>query len=186
MMNYPFLSISLEDLWSHRWHRIFRAAWVTSAFKPVYYSIRQITQKSPKFKHLAIGLANLAVFVASGIIHEYIVLCNAGWTLYTEKYMGHEMSFFALHGVLVVVEKTMGHFLEPMIPKSIAKSPITRFARHFYVIYISFVTFPWFFNCFAPWGLFKLQSFTPLGPIIDNFLAATPYLRQYCGSLLEL
>lgn len=186
LMNYPFLSISLEDLWSHRWHRIFRAAWVSSAFKPVYYSIRQITNKSPKFKHLAIGLANLAVFVASGITHEYIVLCNAGWTLYTQRYMGQEMTFFVLHGVLVVVEKTMAFFLEPMLPTSVVQSPIVKLARHVYVIYISYITFPWFINSFAPWGLFKLPSFTPLGPVLDDYLAATPYLLQYCGSLVKL
>ncbi|KAL7311944.1 hypothetical protein PS15m_009651 [Mucor circinelloides] len=186
LMNYPFLSISLEDLWSHRWHRIFRAAWVSSAFKPVYYSIRQITNKSPKFKHLAIGLANLAVFVASGITHEYIAMCNAGWTLYTQKYMGQEMRFFVLHGVLVVVEKTMEFFLRPLLPKSTAKSPIVILARHVYVIYISYITFPWFINSFAPWGLFKLPSFTPLGPILNDFVAATPYLRQFCGSHVKL
>ncbi|GAN06649.1 hypothetical protein MAM1_0131d06136 [Mucor ambiguus] len=186
LMNYPFLSISLEDLWSHRWHRIFRTAWVNSAFKPVHYSIRQITNKSPKFKHLAIALANLAVFVASGITHEYIVICNAGWTLYTQRYMGQEMTFFVLHGVLVVVEKTMAFFLEPMLPTSVTQSPIIKLARHVYVIYISYITFPWFINSFAPWGLFKLPSFTPLGPVLDGYLATTPYLLQYCGSLVKL
>ncbi|KAI8642637.1 hypothetical protein BD408DRAFT_443343 [Parasitella parasitica] len=183
LMDYPFLSISLEDLWSHRWHRIFRVAWVNSAFKPVYHSIRQLTGKDPKYKPLAIALATLTVFAASGITHEYIVMCNAGWTLYTGRYMGQEMSFFVLHGVLVVIEKAMAIFLVPMLPDSIVKSPITRFARHFYVIYTSFITFPWFINSFAPWGLFKLQSFTPLGPILNSFLLASPYLRQYCGSL---
>lgn len=186
LMNYPFLSISLEDLWSHRWHRIFRAAWVSSAFKPVYYSVRQITNKSPKFKHLAIGLANLAVFVASGITHEYIVICNAGWTLYTQRYMGQEMSFFVLHGVMVVLEKTMAFFLESTVPKTVSQSPIVKLARHVYVICISYITFPWFINSFAPWGLFKLPSFTPLGPVLDDMLASTPYLLQYCGSLVKL
>jgi hypothetical protein len=184
MMNYPLLSTSLEDVWSRRWHRVLRPAWIASAFKPVYYIVDKWTEKSPNGKKLAMSLASMAVFVVSGLTHEYSVLCNAGWKVYKQSYIGDQMIFFGIHGVLVVLEKTAGFLYKQFLPKSVTNSPLVRVLLNLYVILVATLTFPYFINGFAHWGLWRLDEVTPLEPAVRQFLASTPYLRQYCGSLL--
>jgi hypothetical protein len=178
MMDYPLLGISLDEIWSHRWHRVLRPAWVSSAYKPVFFLIRQWTQHKP----LAIGLAAMAVFVASGITHEYAVLCNSGWQLYRQQFMGQEMIFFGLQGILVILEKIAQVVLKPVVPSAVVKSPLTRMLRHIYVLGVAYVTFPYFINSFAHWGFYKLGSLTPVEPLLTKYVASQPYLRQFCGS----
>lgn len=183
-MNYPIFSTSLEDVWSRRWHRVLRPAWIASSFKPVYYIVDKWTESNSGGKKLATGLASMAVFAASGLTHEYSVLCNAGWQVYKQNYIGDQMIFFGIHGIFVVLEKFTGFIYKSFLPKSVINSPIVRVLLNIYVILFATWTFPLFINGFAHWGLWRLNELTPIDPAVRHYLAATPYLRQYCGSLL--
>ncbi|KAG2228670.1 hypothetical protein BDF21DRAFT_451150 [Thamnidium elegans] len=183
MMNYPLLSLSLEDLWSSRWHRILRPAWVSSAYKPIYFLVRKWTNESSRYKQLAIGLASMAVFVVSGLTHEYVVLCNTGWTLYKERFIGDQMKFFCTHGLLVVLERGVSYIYTHVLKQPAIHSWLTRPILHTYVIGVCYLSFPFFLNGFAHWGLWRLDRITPVEPIIQQYILK-PYLKSFCGSLL--
>lgn len=184
MMNYPLLGLSLEEVWSSRWHRILRPAWVASAYKPVYYLVRKWTYENSRYKQLAIGLASMAVFVVSGMTHEYAVLCNTGWELYKKTFMGDQMVFFCTHGILVVLERTAKFIYTKILRWPVIDSFVVRLALHFYVVGVCYFFFPHFINGFAHWGLWKLDNITPVESVVRQYLLNTPYLRQFCGSLL--
>lgn len=184
MMNYPLLSLSLEDLWSSRWHRILRPAWVSSAYKPIYFLVRKWTRESAKYKQLAIGLASMAVFVVSGLTHEYVVLCNTGWTLYKKRFIGDQMKFFCTHGILVVLERAVSYIYTHVLKRPAIRSWLTRPILHVYVIGVCYLSFPFFLNGFAHWGLWRLDRITPVEPLIQQYLLK-PYLKSFCGSRLS-
>ncbi|OBZ86624.1 hypothetical protein A0J61_05326 [Choanephora cucurbitarum] len=179
LMEYPLISVSLEEVWSIRWHKVLRPAWIACAFKPVYFLVRKSTNQ----KQLAIALASLAVFLASGFSHEYTALCNAGWHAYREHFMGQEMIFFGLQGVFVIIEKAIGQWLSTVLPLSVRRSPLVLLLRNVYVLGVGLVTFPYFINSFAHWGFWKFDNLTPVEPFVRKLLIETPYLRQFCGSL---
>ncbi|KAI8353991.1 hypothetical protein BD560DRAFT_408093 [Blakeslea trispora] len=182
-MEYPLISVSLEEVWSIRWHKVLRPAWIACAFKPVYFLVRKSTNESPRGKQLAIALGSLSVFLASGFSHEYAALCNAGWYAYREHFMGQEMLFFGLQGVFVIVEKVLGHWLSKVLPLSVRRSPIILLLRNLYVLGVGLFTFPYFINSFAHWGFWKFNNLTPVEPLVRKILIETPYLKQFCGSL---
>ncbi|KAI8082597.1 uncharacterized protein B0P05DRAFT_537687 [Gilbertella persicaria] len=183
IMEYPLAGTSLEDIWSHRWHKVLRPAWVACAFKPVFFMVRKSTNNSPQGKQLAIALASLSVFLASGIAHEYVALCNTGWSIYKEHFMGQEMLFFGLQGILVIIEKALGMWLKTVLPASFIRSPLVLMARNAYVLSVGLATFPYFINSFADWGFWKFDNLTPIEPLLRQYLIQTPYLRPFCGSL---
>ncbi|KAI8968988.1 hypothetical protein BDF20DRAFT_137909 [Mycotypha africana] len=185
MMNYPVLANSLEDIWSKRWHRVFRVAWISCAFKPIYYLLRERTRHIPSFKYIALGTATFAVFLASGIMHEYLVLCNAGWAIYRKQYAGDQLIFFGMHGMLVVSEKVLEQALKHSVPRSIRTSLVIQLLRHLYVVAVAFWTLPWFMTSFAPWGFDKLPFVTPIGDKTIELLSVNTFFRQYCGSCLQ-
>ncbi|KAI7899657.1 uncharacterized protein BX663DRAFT_563802 [Cokeromyces recurvatus] len=182
MMETPIFGTSIEDVWSYRWHRILRPAWVSFAYKPVYFLVREGTNKKPKYRLLAISLASLSVFIASGFTHEYAALCNAGWKIYSERFMGQQIIFFGIQGLVIIMEKIIAILLKPYLPSSFVNSPLALLLRHIYVLSVANWTFPYFINSFAHWGFYKLGNFTPLEPILRHYLASTPFLRKYCGS----
>ncbi|KAI7891323.1 uncharacterized protein EV154DRAFT_227002 [Mucor mucedo] len=185
MMDYPLLGLSLEEVWSSRWHRILRPAWVASAFKPLYYIVRTWTNENPKYKQLAIGLASMAVFVVSGMTHEYVVLCNTGWELYKKTFIGDQMIFFCTHGILVVLEKAVKYIYTKVLHLPAMNSGIVRMVLHCYVIGVCYYFFHYFINGIAHWGLWRLDKITPVEDIVRHYLLDTPYLRSFCGSLLK-
>ncbi|KAI9487648.1 MAG: hypothetical protein EXX96DRAFT_647277 [Benjaminiella poitrasii] len=183
IMDDPLLGTSVEDVWSHRWHRIFRPAWVSCAYKPVYFLIREGTNKKQKYKSLAIIIASLSVFAMSGITHEYAALCNSGWRIYSERFMGQEMKFFGLQGIIIILEKILAIYVKPHLPPSVVNSSLVLLLRRVYILLVANWTFPYFVNSFAHWGFCKFQNFTPVEPILRNYLISSPYLIQYCGLL---
>lgn len=182
-MDYPLLSTSLEDVWSRRWHRTMRPAWVASAYKPVYYVVRKYNA-NPKDRRLAVGLASFAVFMASGLTHEYSVLCNIGWNAYKKHFMGQQMVFFGIHGLFVVLEKTLFFVIKPLLPISFTTSRSFELIRRLYVIGFFTITFPIFINPYAHWGFHHLDALTPVESATRQFLLSKPFLRQISGSAL--
>lgn len=183
-MNYPLLGLSLEEVWSSRWHRILRPAWVASAYKPVYYLVCKWTNENPRYKQLAIGLASMAVFVVSGMTHEYVVLCNTGWELYKKAFIGDQMIFFCTHGVLVVMERASKFIYTKVLRLPEIDSFGVRMALRLYVIGVCYYFFHHFLNGIAYWGLWRLDNITPVENIVRQYLLDTSYLRPFCGSLL--
>lgn len=180
-MEHPLMGLSLEEVWSHRWHRNMRSAWVASAFKPVYF----LVDKWSNNKQMAAGLASLAVFFVSGLTHEYSILCGTGWDYYKDHFLGHQTIFFCLNGLFVVIEKTVGSVYKKVLPKSILDSYIVRLLLHVYVLGTAALLFPYFINGFTHLGLWNLnQLSTFIEPAVRQYLSANPVLRQYCGSLL--
>lgn len=184
MMDYPLLGLSLEEVWSTRWHRILRPAWVASAFKPIYFLVRQWTGESPRYKQLAAGLASMAVFMASGMTHEYVVLCNTGWELYKKSFIGDQMIFFCTHGIIVVVERAVKYIYQKLLRLPTMNSFAVRIGLHCYVITVCYYFFPYFMNGIAYWGIWRLDKITPVENIVRHYLLDTSFGRSFCGSLL--
>lgn len=95
-----------------RWHQVFRFAFYPIAYRPV----RQM------FKHPKLGRAagTMAVFVMSGLIHDYILMTMVGFHRYfTEsRVAGFQTFFFILQGLATVVSST---FPPTPLPKWIAR-----------------------------------------------------------------
>lgn len=83
----PPLASSPRDFWSRRWNLAFRALAHRLVFLPLGGTRRLV-------------LAVTAVFVFSGVVHEYLVIAALGHT------RGDMMIFFTLHGAA-----TLGHGL---------------------------------------------------------------------------
>lgn len=98
----PWMSTSLTDFWSIRWHQIFREIFVLFAYYPLK---RLISNKiKPLFgkDYQKIGIMlekiipTIGVFFISGIMHEYIV-----WTsMYQFWKPGEQLLFFILQAVV--------------------------------------------------------------------------------------
>lgn len=181
-MNNPIFCTSFDNLWSERWHQSFRPAWVTVAFKPVYFLTRKTTpQQDPRFKAIAYGLAAMSVFFMSGVTHEYVALCSIGWDFYRKNYIGDQMVFFCGNGILVVLEK----IIKTSLPRTDSGGFIIRALLNLVVLLVNAWLFQYFINVFADFGLWKLSYLTPIGPMAEEWLKNSgPFVRQYCGSLL--
>ncbi|KAI9320452.1 membrane bound O-acyl transferase family-domain-containing protein [Dichotomocladium elegans] len=99
----PWASTSIHNLWSRRWHRMFR--W---AFKDiVYLPIRHRLARYPLLRDV---LSAMGVFVLSGLMHDYILLVMTGphhyWT--TPGVAGAQTMFFVLQGIASVISKEHG------------------------------------------------------------------------------
>jgi hypothetical protein len=160
-----------------------RPAWVASAYKPVYYVVRKYNA-NPKDRRLAVGLASFAVFMVSGLTHEYSVLCNIGWNAYKKYFIGQQMVFFGIHGLFVVLEKTLFFVIKPLLPTSFTTSRSFELLRRLYVIGFFTITFPIFINPYAHWGFHHLGALTPIESTTRQFLLSKPFLRQISGSAL--
>ncbi|ORY95732.1 hypothetical protein BCR43DRAFT_525411 [Syncephalastrum racemosum] len=177
LMDNPLKATSLEELWSKRWHQVFRTAWLALAFRPVRTLASKITSRTP----VALALASISVFFVSGIMHEYLALCAIGWKPYWSQFIGDECFFFTLHGVLVVFEK----MVRAAIPSSWRHTPLSRIVGHCWVVGVTYVTFPWFVNAFGYFNLWHVNPFNALTPyLLDHVWRRYPILHSVCGSLL--
>jgi len=97
MVNNPmFTSKSPSDFWGRKWNTHIHSALKGSIFKPARM-------------HFPKAVAVSATFVASGLLHEYVI-----WILYrdatfTPSY-GKNMIFFGWNGVLILLESIIGRF----------------------------------------------------------------------------
>lgn len=87
IMNRPLASISLSDLWGKRWNRGFRTLVHKLIFRPVQ-------------RHYGPVAATLATFLASGLIHDFVISvpARAGYGLPT--------AYFLIQGFGVIVERS--------------------------------------------------------------------------------
>jgi hypothetical protein len=91
LFEHPFLATDPEDFWTRRWHSIFRPVFVSTIYKPVLESTRE-TFGYPASKLLA----TLAVFLASGVLHEYLLF------ILSKTLTGENLLFFGIHGLAAI------------------------------------------------------------------------------------
>ncbi|XP_059282230.1 probable long-chain-alcohol O-fatty-acyltransferase 3 [Lycium ferocissimum] len=92
--NEPYLSTSLQDFWARRWNLT-----VTNTLRLTVYNPVRLVLFEVVGKEWAQGVATLATFVVSGLMHElifyYVTRVSPTW----------EMTwFFVIHGISVIVE----------------------------------------------------------------------------------
>ncbi|EFJ49489.1 hypothetical protein VOLCADRAFT_120749 [Volvox carteri f. nagariensis] len=109
--------LSVSELWQ-RWHQLFRLTFVRLAYRPARTAVRCLFYKngsnnssnSNRLKNASDGrgrsgtaveegVALLAVFLLSGIIHEY--MC---WAAFGAA-RGWQMAFFLAHGIAILLEQ---------------------------------------------------------------------------------
>jgi hypothetical protein len=102
----PWLTRSVYDLWSRRWHQIFRPGFYQVAYRP----IRSIFGE--KYKKAGRIAGTIAVFACSGLMHDYIVLSMLGYSNYkTPGIFGYQTIFFVLQGLA-----TLASMVSPRLP----------------------------------------------------------------------
>ncbi|PWZ01551.1 hypothetical protein BCV70DRAFT_158014, partial [Testicularia cyperi] len=93
----PWRATSVQQLWSERWHQIFRPTFIEVAYIPI---LRIISPVLGKRVGQAAGV--LASFTLSGLMHDLgqsAMTPEQGWSL------THTTTFFALQGVACVAER---------------------------------------------------------------------------------
>ncbi|XP_060187766.1 acyl-CoA--sterol O-acyltransferase 1-like [Lycium barbarum] len=92
--NEPYLSTSLQDFWARRWNLT-----VTNTLRLTVYNPVRLVLFEVVGQEWAQGVAILATFVVSGLMHElifcYVTRVSPTWEM---------TSFFVIHGISVIVE----------------------------------------------------------------------------------
>ncbi|KAI9301510.1 hypothetical protein BJ944DRAFT_271409 [Cunninghamella echinulata] len=98
IFNHPWFSHSIYDLWSRRWHQIFRPGFSKLFFFPVLHMF-------PPQSTLGRILASMAVFLGSGLFHDYILTAMMGYSNINRfpGILGQQTIFFLLQGIATVV-----------------------------------------------------------------------------------
>jgi hypothetical protein len=98
LFNKPWLTRSVYDLWSRRWHQIFRPGFHQVAYKP----IRRLFGKNHQGAGRIFG--TIAVFMCSGLMHDYIILGMLGYSNITKPgIFGYQTLFFFLQALATIV-----------------------------------------------------------------------------------
>jgi hypothetical protein len=95
----PFIASSPRDFWSRRWNMFFRDFFHKIFFK----NVKNLT-------YLRSIVSALAIFVISGLLHEYVYWSIMG------KVSGLKMMFFLVHGVVTTLQ-TILQTLFPVLKK---------------------------------------------------------------------
>lgn len=186
LMDRPYTATSLETLWSKRWHQVFREFWLSIPYHPVRILSTRYLKKymsNDTVKLLSMALSTVAVFFASGCMHEYINISMLGKTTYA-KYAGYEIKFFVSHGVAVVLEKIFSKSVSRHIPDRRPYTWIKSFVGWLWVVSFTFYTFPWFFASFTEIEIWHLLTKGLTKSHVHNYAKRTPWLKNFCGSLI--
>ncbi|CDH60880.1 hypothetical protein RO3G_11797 [Lichtheimia corymbifera JMRC:FSU:9682] len=92
----PWSSTSLRDYWSNRWHKFYNACFYRLAYRPV----RRLCGGIPLLRK---SLPTWAVFVLSGLMHEYYLYCAAGPALYFSGAGGWQLMFFSIQPIGILI-----------------------------------------------------------------------------------
>jgi hypothetical protein len=101
--NSPLLARSPRDFWGKRWNLFVH----TVALRHLFIPLRGLRRPA-----LAAGV----IFLASGLLHEYLVVAAAGWR---PVHLGWMMAYFMLHGLAVAAELLTRRRL-PRLPRPLA------------------------------------------------------------------
>ncbi|KAI8065151.1 membrane bound O-acyl transferase family-domain-containing protein [Gongronella butleri] len=114
----PWLAHSPYDLWSTRWHQLFRPGFRRYAYLPV----RALFTDARRGR----VFATIAVFAASGLMHEYILIAMAGPSRllhgqFFRGILGQQLLFFLVQGVATILTAPANG--TPSMPPTPAPSP---------------------------------------------------------------
>lgn len=108
----PWLTRSVYDLWSHRWHQIFRPGFHQVAYNPIRRLFGQ------KHKHIGRIAGTIAVFACSGLMHDYIILAALGPSNYNQPgVFGYQTLFFMLQALATIVS-----VMSPRLPTWLSRT----------------------------------------------------------------
>lgn len=183
LMINPILSSSLDELWSHRWHQLFKSTWLAFPFRPVRILVeRALTKRIKHAKSIAFLLASISVFAASALMHEYVIAANMGLPIYKRVFAGEQCIFFVGHGIGVFFEHLVHMLIIPRLPKSFRESMLYEVLGHVWTATFGYLTFYWIANGFMSWGFQFDNPLTFTKPFITEFAQAHPRLLANWGS----
>ncbi|KAJ1655844.1 hypothetical protein IWQ61_004482 [Dispira simplex] len=93
LFDHPFSASTSYEFWSRRWNTLFKDRFHFVVFQPVRRWILRYMPYRPIIAHFG---ATLVAFLFSALLHEYILLCKAGYVT------GEEFLFFTLHGIFTL------------------------------------------------------------------------------------
>ncbi|KAI8365836.1 hypothetical protein EDC96DRAFT_508989 [Choanephora cucurbitarum] len=183
MMRNPILSHSLQDLWSDRWHWLFKSTWLTMPFRPTrIITMRLLTKRVKHPKPIAFVAAFLSVFAASAFMHEYVVATNVGWHTYSTKFKGEQCVFFIGHGLGVLFEQMVCRMIVPKLPKKLQESSWMSVLGHIWTALFGFFTFHYIAHGFLSWGFQFDNPFQFTKPFVREYVYSHPALLAHFGS----
>ncbi|KAI8081609.1 uncharacterized protein BX664DRAFT_340815 [Halteromyces radiatus] len=184
LMDHPILSPSLDEVWSYRWHQLFKSSWLAFPFRPTRLLTQRILAKRTKnYVGVSILMASISVFIISGLMHEYMILCNVGWPVYRDVFVGQQTFFFTIHGIGVIFERVVRTIAKNTLPSSIYNSMAIRVLQHIWVLTFGVAFFTYFMEGFSYWGVYNGQPFQFSRPIIYQYVKSHPALQPYFGSV---
>ena len=147
--NPMFGSSSVSDFWGRRWNRLVHGVLKRGVYKPVRKHSSSRT------------LAAVAAFVASGVLHEYIlmlmslsILADAGspekYTTFVPLY-GNQFCFFAWNGMLMALEYII---LRWSISSKVTLPNLPNLLRSMLVILMALPVAHWFTDEYVRSGFF--------------------------------
>jgi hypothetical protein len=179
----PVLSTSLDDLWSHRWHQLFKSTWLAFPFRPVrILTMRLFTKRVKNPKPIAFLLASISVFVTSALMHEYVIAANMDWPIYNRFYKGEQCVFFIGHGFGVLLEHVIKSTVAPKLSKQFKKSQWCLLLQRVWTVIFGYFSFYYIMNGFMTWGFHLDNPLKFTKPFILEHVRARPALLAYFGS----
>ncbi|CAO3619639.1 unnamed protein product [Cunninghamella blakesleeana] len=183
LMEDVILSSSIGEVWSSRWHQLFKSTWMPLPFRPIRDLTQRILIKSTKhYIIISLYMGTIAVFVISGLMHEYMILCNVGWPIFYKLFIGKQTIFFTLHGCGVVLEKMIKSLSQRYLPAKVYNSLPVRIIKHIWVLFFGIIFYTKFIEGFSYWGVLNHQPFQFSRPYIYDFVKSHPQLLSYFGS----
>ncbi|KAI9033741.1 membrane bound O-acyl transferase family-domain-containing protein [Phycomyces nitens] len=93
----PWMSRSSHELWSKRWHQVFRPGFQRIGYLP----LRRLFGKYRRAGQMA-GV--MGAFTVSGLMHEYVLMTIRGYSRWNQPGVnGYQALFFLLQGISVIV-----------------------------------------------------------------------------------
>ncbi|KAI7906631.1 uncharacterized protein BX663DRAFT_497151 [Cokeromyces recurvatus] len=185
LMRHPIVSHSLDDLWSYRWHQLFKTTWLAFPFRPVRILTQRALAKrvsNDTSRSVAFLLASISVFFASAFMHEYIVAANLGWPIFNRYFKGQQCIFFISHGVGAFFENLIKLYVAPRLSPQFKNSLACRVIQHTWTILFGYFTFYYIMNGFLSWGFHFDNPCQLTKPFVAKFVYAHPRLHSYFGS----
>lgn len=183
LMIQPLFSRSLDDLWSHRWHGLFKATWIAFPFRPVrILTTRALAKRVRDPRPIVFLLSSLSVFAASALMHEYVIAANMGLSIYNREFRGEQCVFFIGHGCGVIIEHLFKMIVAPKLSTSFKRSPLCRLLQHVWVVSFVYFTYYYIMHGFLSWGFQFDNPLKYIKPHILEMVATRPALQAYFGS----
>lgn len=95
----PWSAHSLRNFWGKRWHTIYNECFYRLGYRPIRFAVQLVFQSKPPR-----WLPALAVFVMSGLMHEYFLYAATGPSLYFGKPLpacGLQFLFFFIQVITI-------------------------------------------------------------------------------------